>query len=169
MNNKLAVFLLIIFVFPVFAQNTEVSKPSSDDLRLRIELESDSSIVLIGGNISTESQKKEAVKNRIKLYRASKKKNKTIKVKLFVHSKEGNESVRYLIVQNGRVTFIGDYSRDPFGGLRIVTRNCDEVMIGHFVREEPSKDASFKPLKEKKIGKIWPILQCRSGQQMFYL
>lgn len=169
MNSKLLVFLMIIFVFPVFAQNEEMRKPSPNDLRLRTELESDSSIVLIGGKTFTESQQKEAIKMRVKLYRASKKKNKTIKAKSFVHSTEGDMIVHYLIIEDGKAAFIGDYSRDPFGGLRIVIHNCDEVMIGHFVRDEPNKDASFKPLNEKNIGKIWPVLQCRSGQQTFYL
>jgi len=177
MKKKLLLCLFLLLSFSVFAQKNATTNLPPDELKLRTDLESDKTILTMGCGLFTELDlnhpyakqslelQKQAIEIRRNLYSASQDNNKTIKVKTFCGTDEGDTVVYYLIVEKGKVRYIGDYSRDPFGGLRVNSYDCDKLSIGYFVRSE--KGLEFTPLKDKIDDKKIPVLQCRSENRNF--
>jgi hypothetical protein len=181
MNKKL-LLILMLSSFSIFGQQTTVSNLSSEQLKLRNDLENDSSIIKIGCGLFTETDlntsnskqglklQKQTIKIRKKIFDASKNSDKTVKAKSFCGTVEAGVIVHYLLVDKGKIRYISDYSRDPFSGLNIKTYDCEKVLIGYFVSNEEKMKLEFISFKqdESRNNKI-PVLQCQSeNKELFF-
>lgn len=177
MNKILFLSLFLFSAFVSFAQ--EVDKPaplSPEELKLRAELETDKSFQEIGcglyqlpdlkhPNAQLELKlQKAATRVRLEIYRASLKRSKTVKAKFICGADEGGTVSFYLIVERrGKITYIRDSSRDPFGGLRVTGYACDKLIAGHFVPVKIGLGLDFVPLAEKDFKNKIIILKCQAG------
>lgn len=167
----------MLISFSVLGQKTD-SNLSPEQLKLRTELESDSSIIKTACGLFTEIDlkqssaqqelevQKEAIKVRKTLFKASKTNNETIKAKIFCSTDEGGTVVYYLIIDKGKIKYICDYSRDPFGGFTINSYDCEKFLIGYFIPNKEKMGLEFIPFKENEnIGNKIAVLKCQSGNR----
>lgn len=177
MNKKL-LFILMFLSLSVFGQKTDEPKLSAEHLKLRTELENDSSFIKIECGLFTRIDpaakqefelQKEAIKIRQKLFNASKDNTQTIKAKAFCRTDEGTTVVVYLIVDKGKVKYVSDYSRDQWGGFSIVSYDCEKLLLGYFVDNKEKMRLDFIPFQENEnIGNRIPVLQCQSENREFH-
>jgi len=133
------------------------------ELKLRQELEKDSSFTLI----PCRSPDNEV---RLLLYNAAKSgsNNKTVKAKMICGTKEGTKVPSYLIVSQGKITYVVDTSRDKFGAMRFYSKTCESLTLGKHIwlKGEYGTSRVFEPIQDSEIektkDKVSFVLQCEN-------
>lgn len=177
MNKILFLSFLLLASFSSFAQELKKVDISPDDAKLREELRKDDTVSQINCGLFEKIDvnqpyaqtrlKAQAENSRIRLllYEASQSKDKTVKAKIVCYKDERTDPANYLVVENGKVKYMGDYVPDGKGGLRLNSMYCDKLDIGTLAAKEKGGILDFQPLADKNYdGKIL-ILQCRSGKK----
>ncbi len=127
-------FVIASFVamqFGMFYQATGQKKVNhnlpADERKLRDELEQDKSFLqaactlafMVDLNPKYLPARNENNRIRLSLYEAARSGKGIVKAKQVCPTDEGDKIVYYLIVEQGKIKLVEDYSRDPFGGLRV--------------------------------------------------
>lgn len=174
---KITLFsLLFLFLsFPVIAQKPTLSP---EHLRIRTELERDKTILPIKCGLYTAvdakrpkaqteiKAQKENSRVKLLLYRASKAKDKTVKAKYTCASMENAPVNTYLLVDQGTVRYIEDLTRDATGGLRVNQLTCNDLLIGHLVKNKGGS-YEFKPFENENYENKIIVLQCKTADKTF--
>ena len=175
--------ILFAFVFlPVqsaFAQYSEAPPLPPDQLAFRTRLEADASIVkLICGLMmpidpkemyAREATLQQAENNKLRFafYKAAKR-GKTVKAGYTCGADEGGTISEYLLVENGKITRVADFSRDPFGGRRIITWQCTDLALGNFA-QTATEGIVFEVLKNTDLKNkvLWLTCKTDTGRLTF--
>lgn len=170
MKNILFLSFLMLLSFPVFAQKDaagEILPP--DKLELRTKLESDKSILELDcGRKQSLEALKENSRIKLILYRASLRDDKTAKAKWRCSSLEATPMVGYLLVENGKISYIADFSRDEFGGYKFEKYDCNKLTIGTYGLNDKRSTYVFTPLDNADLeGKTNLGLQCTTENREF--
>lgn len=144
-------------------QNRQQGELTEQELKWREELEKDSSFTLI----PCRSPNNEV---RLLLYNAAKSgsSNETVKAKKICGTKEGTKVPSYLIVSQGKITYVVDTSRDKFGAMRFYSKTCENLTLGKhiWVKDEYGTMRKFEPIHDPEIEKtkekVYLVLQCES-------
>ena len=164
--------LLLAFQFGVCCQangQTKVdNKLPADERKLRDELEQDTSFLKVACvitfmvDLDPKSLQARDENNRIKLslYEAARSGKGVVKVKQFC----GGDNVYYLVVEQGKIKLVEDYSRDRFGGLRVHSYTCSKLVLGSYELVEGNRYVTFQPIADENIAnaknKVTFSLQC---------
>ena len=180
---KLLLFVLLIS-FPVFAQKTtrpvmKEVRISPEDVKHRRELSADQSVLSLtcgffeainkGGQYSESQLRTQRENSRIRLllYEASRATDQTVKAKMQCANVGGNDAPFYMVVDKGKVKYMGDYIPDGKGGLRLDSLYCDRLNIGTMVARPEDGILDFAPLAPPYNTDKVLILQCKSGTRSF--
>ena len=168
-----AAMIVLCWAISIFGQQARERPPlPADELELRTRLEADKSVVKITCGLllpidpkemyAAEATKRQAENTRVKLafYKAAKD-GKTFRAGYDCGTDEGGTIRKYLLSEYGKLTFVDDYSRDPFGGLRIRYGPCEDLRLGHYVVKE-NKEIVFETFDERETAGKIVFLQCTS-------
>jgi hypothetical protein len=147
------------------AQTRQRGKLTEQELKLRDELEKDSSFK------ETDCR---GLNNEVRLllYNAanSESKNVTVKAKKICSTLEGDPIPSYLSVNKGKITLVIDTSRDEFGSMQLYSKTCESLTLGTYVmvKDEKGSRSEFKPIhnsdKDEIKDKVSFVLRCENKQ-----
>ena len=165
--------LILLFAGSLaFAQFGENPPLPPDELALRTRLESDKSVIKLTCGLmmpigpkemyakEASVQQSENTRLRRKFLKAVQKLD-SLTIAYTCGTDEGGTISRYLISEKGKLTFVDDYSRDPFGGLRLTKYDCSELRMGHYLTRE-GKGIVFEEFDEPESGGRVIFLTCTS-------
>lgn len=166
---------ILLFVFAgvaAFGQYGERPPLPPDELELRTKLENDKSIIKLTCGLLMPIDPKEMyakegtlrqaenTRLRLKFFKAVER-HESVGLGYTCGADEGGTISKYLVSKRGKLTFVDDYSRDPFGGLRLMKYNCADLSMGHYVIRE-GKGIVFEEFgKRDDKGKV-VFLTCTS-------
>ena len=143
--TELLVFLALLAAAPgCFGQGTERPKLPTEEIELRTRLEADPSMVHLTCGLMIPIDPKEmyaatgtvqqAQNTRLRLafYKAALE-NRTMRVSYDCGTDEGGIIKYYLLSEKGKLAHVADFSRDPFGGLRMLINQCSDLKLGQYV------------------------------------
>lgn len=168
-QNDFLFIVLVVLGWQIygFCQTTEQPRKRGElteqELKLREELDKDSSFTLI----PCRSPNNEV---RLSLYNAAKfgSNKETVKAKMICSTIEGTKVPSYLIVNQGKITYVVDTSRDKFGAMRFYSKTCDSLTLGKYiwVKGEYGTRREFEPIHDSEIDKtkdkVSFVLQCEN-------
>ena len=185
MKRILLLILVLLVCLPVCAQKISRSsdwkkvKIASEDEKLRAELKEDRSVLQIScglfapidENIQYSENRsrvqRENSRVRLLLYEASLSPDKKVRTRMNCTGEAAAQTPYFMVVEKGKVKYMGDYVPDGKGGLRLDSMFCDKLNIGILAATEPGGVLQFTPLADQNYaGKIL-ILQCQSGTRSF--
>ena len=144
-----ALLALLLGVFcQVNAQEKVDGNLPANERELRDKLEQDKSVlrIIYTGKYSEDNRV------RLSLYEAARSGEGVVKAKIVSPTDEGTEIVYYLIVQEGIISLVEDFSRDPFGSLRVHSYTCGSLMLGS--NELREGKVTFEPIPDGKIASV---------------
>lgn len=169
--KQITFLIVVMFVlgwhFSSFSQTNDQKRQRGElteqELKLREELEKDSSFTLI----PCRSPNNEV---RLLLYNAAKSglNSETVKAKMICGTKEGTKVPSYLIVGQSKITYVVDTSRDKFGAMRFYSKTCESLTLGKhiWVKGEYGTRREFEPIQDSEIekakDKVYFVLQCEN-------
>jgi hypothetical protein len=177
--------LVLLFCVPVCAQKTLRSSEwkkvqiTKEDERLRMELKSDRSVLQIScglfapidENIQYSQNRmrvqRENSRVRLLLYEASLGSDKKVRARMNCTGDAAAQTPYYMIVEQGKVKYMGDYIPDGKGGLLLDSFNCERLNIGTLTARELGGALEFTPLADRNYADKVLILQCQSGTKSF--
>jgi len=176
----LIVFAFVLFAAPSgFSQYGEPRPLPPDQHALRMRLEADRSVVKLTCGLMMPIDPKEMYaraatvqqgennKLRLAFYKAAKR-GKTVKAGYTCGADEGGTVSEYLLVEKGKITRVADFSRDPFGGRRIITWQCTDLALGNFV-QTGNRGIVFEVLKDDDLKNkvLWLTCKTDTGRLTF--
>lgn len=185
MKIILPLMFVLLVSFPAAAQKRTVSANqkkvwiSAEDERLRGQLKNDKSLYTLNCGLfevispntpfsqSRINAQRENTRIRLLLYEASLARDKTVKAKMQCDNVGGNDSPYYMLVENGRIKYMGDYIPDGKGGLKLDSLYCDRLKIGAFAARPEDGILDFKSIDDSAYGDRALILQCQVGERSF--
>ncbi len=88
---------------------------------------------------------------RLSLYEAARSGKGVVKAKQICPTEEGDNFVIYLIVEQGKIKYVEDYSRDPFSSMRVRSYTCSNLVLGSYEVLEGNRYA-FQPIADEYIA-----------------
>lgn len=179
-SSFLVLFSLLIFswqfvdVRQVKAQRMRSIPLSEEELKLREELEQDTSIIQIPCRLPYRENpdqkylemRKLINETKLSLYKAASSKEGIVKAKKICNSIEGKKYPFYLLVNKGKITFIADSSRDPlYSTGRIHSITCDSLMLGKNVEIGKAPGIEFQSVTETVKDKVTFMLRCETKER----
>jgi len=155
-----------------FAQTSERAQLPADELELRTQLESDKSMIQLTCGLlmpidpkemyakEGTVQQAENTRLRRKFFEAVTKYD-SIRAAYTCGTDEGGTIKKYLLSERGKLTSVDDYSRDPFGGLRITLYDCWNLAMGHYITNE-EKEIVFEEFGAHDADGKVVFLSCTS-------
>jgi hypothetical protein len=146
---------------------------------MRADLKSDRSVMQIScglfAPIDTNIQyaanrnrvQRENSRARLLLYEATLDPDKKARARMNCTGDAAAQTPYYMIVEDGKAKYMGDYVPDGKGGLLLDSLVCDRLNIGILAAREPGGVLEFTPLPDKNYGDKILILQCQSGTKSF--
>ncbi len=174
-----AILCICVMLAPsgVEAQDHRV-KITPEDKALINTLEMDKSFTEIEcvalSMLKPRNEKDEVVRkknNAVKesLFRAASSGTGIVKLKKRCHTDEGAPVVDYLIAEEGKITFVRDYSRDPFGTPSVHSFKVEKVKPGYFVDPDVKPTAlRFVPTEEAVPKEVYLILRCLPQGELYF-
>ena len=174
MKKVLFLCFFLFLISTTFAQEIKTAQLSPEKLKLRQELESDQTMLEINcdrfdRDKNIQEIQKENSRIKLLLYKASQTSNKTVKARRVCSSVEGTVAADYLIVENGKISFFIDYSRDRFGGFKFDKYDCANLNIGTYEAQTKggTTEMVFTPFGEKDLDGKTLSLQCKTESREF--
>ena len=175
---------LLALQFGVFYQANAQKKVDdnlpADERKLRDDLKQDKSLVQVACvitfmvDLDPKYLKARNENNRIKLslYKAALSGKGIVKAKQYCGTDEGGTIVYYLIVEQGKIKIVEDYSRDPYGGLRVLSNTCKKLVLGSYELVEGNRFVTFQAITDEKAAKakkkVTFSLQCEVENDINY-
>jgi len=154
-------------------QERAVVQLSEEERRLRDELEEDTSILKMDcvpfSALEARNAKELAARSlnnriRLALYDAARSGMGVVKAQRRCGTDEGDPVVSYMIVEQGKIKFVDDYSRDSFSSRRVYAKTCDKLVLGLFVENKDKREIVFRRLTDESKDKVAMILKCEGMQ-----
>jgi hypothetical protein len=180
----LVIASLVAFHFGGFyhahAQNEVDDNFRADERKLSDELEQDKSFLQVGCTLTFTEEfgpnyleaRDEDNRIRLSLYAAVRSRKGIVKAKQICPKREGDTFVDYLIVEQGEIKLVKDYSRGSFGSLRVYSYTCGKLVLGSFELLEGNRFPAFQPIADENIpaakSKTTLTLQCEIGNDRNY-
>jgi len=149
----------------LFAQNSR--NLSEADLKLRSELEADTSIIRVAcWESRSNAIPPDDLRNRRLALETLKSGKGIFKLKVACESKEGVGAINYLLIEDGKSKLVSDTTHDKFGTQRILSRDCESLTLGSAVLDRTKQAIVFTPIPAgADISPENKFFQCMSGDK----